>query len=128
MGILNKKEEKNPEVQDEKTTLSKEGIDRIKFALGFVINYSESIIKKMDDKKLSWTERLSLIMELTPLMEVLKNWRELKVQIKDLDTTELEQLQLFAIKEFDIPNEKAEKIVEKCLNILVNIFELIELF
>lgn len=128
MGILTKKEEKKPEVQDEKTTLSKEGIDRIKFALGFVINYSESIIKKMDDKKLSWTERLSLIMELTPLMEVLKNWRELKAQIKDLDTTELEQLQLFAIKEFDIPNEKAEKIVEKCLNILVNIFELIELF
>lgn len=108
-----------------KQPLSKEGIDRIKFALGFLINYSESLIKKLEDKKLTWSERVGLIIDLTPLMEIVKNRLELVEQLKDLDTDEFNELKNFAVVEFNINNEIAEKRVKKCLNVLSSIFELI---
>ena len=105
--------------------LSKFGINNIKFAVIFIINFGESLNDKLEDKKLSWGERLQLIIDLRPLLEIIKNWRDMSDEIKDLDQEENRQIIDLVKLELDLPNEKAERYVIHSLNLLSALFNLI---
>lgn len=102
------------------------GFEAIQFAVGFVITYTESIISKLEDKKLSWLERLHLVMELAPVLDVLKHAKQIELEFNDLSDSERNELIVFISKEFDLSNTKAKIRVIASLNLLSALMTLIK--
>jgi len=94
--------------------------DKIKKALKAVIDITEGIDEAYEDGQLSLAEALSIGVSAVP--EGVAIWtsrQELIEEIKDLDEDEIADLESYVAVEFDIRNDKAEKVVEKALSFVV---------
>lgn len=97
------------------------------FAIMFLIQFAESLIKKLEDKHLTWGERFALISELKPLLEIIKDWRKLIEEIKTLqkDEAEIDNIVSIVRDELDLPNEKLKIRVVKATDLLLSIYSFI---
>ena len=102
-----------------------EDTDKLKNALKTVINVVEGVDEALEDGKLSLAEGISIAVSAVPSgAEVWASRAELVEEVKDLDDDEIIDLENFIAAEFDIRNDKAEKVVEKAIGALVSIGEL----
>ncbi|MFA6336055.1 MAG: hypothetical protein WCX48_11010 [Bacteroidales bacterium] len=102
------------------------GIDKITVLILFLISVGESLIEKLQDKKLSWSERLSLLVDLRPVLEIFRDWREIKDQIVDLQPSELDQIIFVIQNDLNIENEKVKILIDNVLALIRSIIDLIE--
>lgn len=102
------------------------GIDKIVSLIIFINSLGLSLLDKLSDKKFTWSERVSLIIELKPILEILHDWRELKNQILDLQINESQELIAIIQNEIDLPQEKVKLLINNILNLVSNLIELIE--
>lgn len=104
------------------------GVDNLKLALVAAINLAEKIEDKYsDDGKISLGEALSVgVGSFTDIVKVVKSGKQIKAEFIDLDDVEKEELIVLIKEELDLTNDKVELIVEKAVELLVSLDELIE--
>jgi len=105
------------------------GVETIKRAVGIVIALGMDLEDHLaDDNKISLSEAASTVIEVAPdIFAVASKAGELKSELKDWDQEERVEVLEWAIIQFDLDNDKAEKAVETALTVLVKIGELISL-
>ena len=104
------------------------GIDNLKKALIAAINLAKKIEKNYtDDGKISFVEVLGIgASSFGDILRVIKSGSEIKAEFINLDDNEKDELIQFVKDEFDLENDKIENIVEKSLEFLVGLDELIK--
>ena len=89
-------------------------IDKTKQALLVVINAAEQVDLALVDGSLSLAEGISIAVSAIPgAASIWENRVELVEELKELDSSELEEIKGFVATELDLANELAEKKVEK---------------
>ncbi len=101
------------------------GIETLKKAVVFAISVANQVTEVMKDGKFSWTESFSFIDELRDGITVVKSGTEILAELKDLSIEERAELYSFVQAEFDIADDRVEKIVEDALGIAFSIVSLI---
>lgn len=103
------------------------GIENLKVALIAAINLAEKIEDKYsDDGKISLSEALSVgVGSFTDVVKVVRSGKQIKAEFEDLSDDEKETLLLVVKEELDLDNDKIENIVEKSLEFLISLEELI---
>ena len=97
------------------------GIDKIKDALLPCINFGEAIADRLEDGKISTWEYITLAPKIIPIIQELKNGKEIIAQFKDIDEAEAIELTEFFKAELDIPDDKLEEAIENGWGILMSI-------
>lgn len=107
--------------------MEKLGIENLKIAVFSVINLAEKIEDKhSDDGKISLMEALNVgTSSFTNVVKVIKSGKQLKAEFLDLDEFEKAELLELIKAELDLQNDKVENIVEKAIELLMNLEELI---
>ena len=106
------------------------GIDNLKKAIVAVINLGEKIEKNLsDDGKISLAEALGIgTSSFGDVVKIIKSGHEIKDEFLDLDDQEREELIDIVKEELDLENDKIENIIEKSVEFLVQLEELIQSF
>lgn len=101
------------------------GIDKIKFVLKASIDLAEDVVEKSVDG-FQIEEIISIAVTAVPdVIVAIKGRKEFVDQVKDLSAAEKKELYEFAVVEFDIPNDKAERVVEAVLAVILDIIDLV---
>lgn len=109
--------------------LLSETTSKTAFLICATASFIESLIKKLEDKKLSWSEKIQLIIELKPFLEVIPYWQELQSEIKELakgNLDEYKDLVNTIQQNLDLENDKVEIIIKTTAQALLSIFEVIK--
>lgn len=103
------------------------GISNLKIALVAVINLGEKIEKGLaDDGKISLAEALSIgASSFGDVVRFIKSGNAIKQEYTDLDDKERVELIDLVKEELDLENDKVEVIIEKAVELLVNLEDLI---
>ena len=99
------------------------GIDKIKQALGFAIKLGDNVHKALEDKKYSFPEIIGTALVVKDVIPIVKKAPELFKELGDLDTAEKHEIEDWVESEFDIPNDKVERRIEKAINLLLAIYD-----
>lgn len=107
--------------------MEKLGIENLKVAVIAVITLAEKIEdKNADDGKISLGEALSVgVGSFGDIVKVVKSGKQIKDEFIDLDLAEKEELLSLIKDELDLDNDKVEDIVEKAVELLIDLDELI---
>jgi len=103
------------------------GTEEIKKALGVLIDLGMGVEDALeDDGKVKFMELVGIISgEALDIVSVIKNAGELKAELKDWDEEEREEVLEWAVERFDLDNDVAEKVIEKCLTIIKELGDVI---
>lgn len=103
------------------------GIENLKIAVVAVINLGEKIEKNLaDDGKISLAEALSVgAGSFGDVIRLIKSGNAIKQEFIDLDDQERIELVDLVKEELDLNNDKVEIIIEKAVELLVNLEDLI---
>ncbi len=111
------------------------GIEKLKDTCVTLINIGEGLDSRLEDGKLSIMEIATLIPKLWGIKNIITDAAEIWAEMVDLDPLEQKELGELIAEELDLNNDNLEEIVNKCVEILysikdlvVEIGELIELF
>lgn len=104
------------------------GIENLKLALIAAITLAEKVEEKFaDDGKISGLEALNVAVgSFGDVMRVIKSGTQIKGEYLDLDESERDELLSLVETELDLENDKIEVIVEKAIEFLFNLDELIQ--
>ena len=97
------------------------GIEKLKLAVGFGIKLTESLVEKLDDKKLTLAEALGLLPNLVGVVDVIKSADEIWDELKDLKEDELDELHQYVVDEFDVAEDDVEEVVEDAFSLVAAI-------
>ena len=101
------------------------GIDKVKFVLKAGIDLAEDVVEKSKDG-FQIEEIISIAINAVPdVINAIKDRKEFVAQVANLSTAEKEELYDFAVTEFDIPNDKAEVVVEAVLAVILDVLNLV---
>ena len=101
------------------------GIEKIKFVLKAGIDLAEDVVEKSADG-FQIEEIISIAVTAVPdVITAIKDRKEFVAQVKDLSTAEKEEPHAFVVVEFDIPNDKAERVVEAVLAVILDVIDLV---
>lgn len=108
--------------------MEKLGIEKLKMALIAAIKLGEKIENKYaDDGKISLGEALSVgAGSFGDVVKVIKAGKQIKAEYLDLDDNERDELTALIKEELDLANDRVENIVEKAVDFLISLEELIE--
>lgn len=96
------------------------GIETIKKNVGRVYEAYKDVQNALaDDGKITFTEWFSLLPNLYAAYQIYNDAPEILAEWQDIDADERQQLKVWFAVEFDIENDRAERIVEKIWNIIV---------
>lgn len=100
------------------------GIENLKKLVKFPLDLTKQIASSTSD---GWqiTDLFAFVDELAAIPGIVKSWKDIQAELKDLDGDERKMLYDFVVTEFDIPNDKVELFVE---NALLNVVSLIALY
>lgn len=100
------------------------GIENLKKLVRFPLELTKQIAESTAD---GWqfTDLFQFVDELASVPGIVKSWKDIAAEIKEVDPLERQELYAFIVAEFDIPNDKVEKVVE---NALLNAISLIALY
>lgn len=102
------------------------GITETKELAGFLCSLGNAIGKSVDDGDFGFTDVIHFVDALKKAFAALSNLGEIATEMVDLSGDERRELQEYIIKEFDIPQDTAEIIVESGLDIALDLFALIQ--
>ncbi len=107
--------------------MKKLGIENLKVAIVSAINLGEKIEKNLaDDGKISLAEALKIgAGSFGGVIKVIKSGNQIKAEVKDLDSSEIKELRDLIKEELDLENDKIEIVIEKSIDFLVGLEELI---
>jgi len=107
--------------------MKKLGIENLKVAIVSVINLGEKIEKNLaDDGKISLAEALKIgVGSFGGVIKVIKSGNQIKAEVKDLDSSEIYEMRDLIKEELDLENDKIEIVIEKSIDFLVGLEELI---
>jgi hypothetical protein len=95
------------------------GIEKLKRALGAVIRLGMTVSESLEDDEVTTKEKVKIGFDLLRLVIAVKDFKALKLEFKDITPVELKELILFVETEFDIPNDKAEALIEEAFAMLL---------
>lgn len=101
------------------------GIEALKKGVKFAVSIASQVTQVMEDGKFSWMETFSFIDEFQEGVVVIKNGKQIVAELKDLSPEEKTELDAYVKAEFDIADDRVEKIVEDSLSIAFSIVSLI---
>lgn len=101
------------------------GIDNLKKLIKFSLDISENISSALADGKITTVEIFGFLPELMQVPGVVKSWKDIVAEVKDLMPDERIQLHAFVADEFDIPNDKVEVFIEHSLEQIISLNALI---
>ena len=103
------------------------GIENLKKAVIAAINLAEKIEKNYsDDGKISFVEALGIgASSFGDVLKVIRSGKQIKAEFLDLDSEEKTELINLVHNELDLENDKLEIIIEKSIDFLVGLEELI---
>lgn len=104
------------------------GIEFLKSSVKEVMDVGLKISSALSDGKIDWTEGIGIAWELKDLYKIYENREKIKQELQDLDESEVNELHDYMAEIFDIENDQLEAKIEKCIDLCVVIYELIELF
>lgn len=104
------------------------GIDNLKKLIKFSLDISENISSALADGKITTVEIFGFLPELMQVPGVVKSWKDIVAEVKDLMPDERIQLHAFVADEFDIPNDKVEVFIENALLQAISLITLVEQF
>lgn len=102
-----------------------QGIEALKKGVKFAIGLANQVTEVMKDGKFSWTEGFSFVDELQEGAVVIKTGKQIVEELKELSVEERTELNAYVQSEFDIADDRVEKIVEDSLGIAFSIVSLI---
>lgn len=91
------------------------GIETLKKAVHLAIAIPVQAVKTIKGRFQVW-DLLAFIDEFRELTEVIKERKQIGVELKDLSPEERTELNAFIKDEFDIPNDKIESFAENALD------------
>jgi hypothetical protein len=103
------------------------GIENLKKMVKLSLDLTEQIANSTADGW-QWTDTLSFIDELAAIPGVVKSWKDVSLELKDLSPEEREELYTYVVDEFDLPNDKVELFVENALLQAISLISLVEQF
>lgn len=103
------------------------GTQELEHAIGLVAEISTSVDKKLDDGKLSFSEKLGLIGDATKLGYIATNYKLLAKQAADLSPEEKPKVVQRFMSKFDLRNDKAEEFVESVVSWLASFAHIVKL-
>ena len=103
------------------------GIENIRVCVAFGIKLTEGIDERLaDDGKISLIEGVGLIPVLKNVPDIIRSRSTLVEEIKDLSAEELADIRQYVEENLDIRSDKSEAIVNKSLDLVVSVKELID--
>lgn len=101
-------------------------MEQLKKALKAVIKVAEKTDKANEDNNISWAEWGGIAFSAIGLIKVVKNIKNLVKEYQDLTSAGRDELTKWFVVEFDIRNDKVEKIIEDIFAVLVNLGEVFD--
>jgi hypothetical protein len=102
------------------------GIENLKKAIKFGIDLGNQIEESGKDGY-NWKDITSFFDELFQIPALISNGNAIKEEFKDLDAVEKQELVEYFTDLFDLDNDKAEAIIEKSLDIALDVLTLLKL-
>jgi len=99
---------------------TKETRELLSFALG-IFNWGG---RSLQDGKVDWNELIALGPKFLDVSKAFEGIEQIPTELKNMNPQEAKDLIEYAKKEFDIPQDKVEMIVESSLEILYRIYKL----
>ena len=97
------------------------GYDKLQDAVISVVKVTTYGFEIFDDGKVTTIEGMKAIPKLWELRDIFKNADEIWLQFKDLDEEEKQAIIVAVAKECELPNDKAEAIIEYCFLLILDI-------
>jgi len=105
------------------------GIEKLKEALGGIINFGESLAEALEDNKINWKEAISLIAgSFSDFKTMFLSFSEVKAEFLDLDEAEREELVSYFEEEFNLDEKDVENKIEKGIELLDKLIAFVSLF
>lgn len=103
------------------------GIENLKKLVKFPLDLTNQITDSLSN---GWqfTDLFSFIDELASIPGIVKTWKDISAELRDLDLSERQELYAYIVEEFDIPNDQVEAFVEDALKNVVSLISLYERF
>lgn len=99
----------------------KRGIDELKDVIKFGLSLAEGFINSVADGQITLFDGIHFKDAIVDLPDAIENIDEVFDEICDLDESEIEELKEFVEKEFEIPYEKTEKVIELALGLVLSL-------
>jgi hypothetical protein len=100
------------------------GIEKLKDAVKFLVDIVESGIDKFKDG--IQVEDAGFVVDLLPIIELIKARQEIGAEIVDLDEGETAELVDYLKEEFNIDNDVAEEFVEAVVDFLYSGYSVVQ--
>lgn len=104
------------------------GIDQLKAAVKLAVNLGEGVEAATADGKIEVAEVAQWVVDLIPIIQVIQERELLVEEIRDLDIDEIDELVEYAKEELNLENDNVEEVIEKVLDAIVIVVELVQLF
>ena len=101
-------------------------IDKLKLLVSFCVKFTNALVKRLEDGKLTLLEGITMAPVLASVPELFNSRKEILDEFKDLDQDEVDELINQVGVELDLPGEKANKIVQASLKWLDATCDLVE--
>ena len=97
------------------------GIEKLKDAVKFLVDIVESGIDKFKDGV--QVEDAGFVVDLLPVIDLIKERALLGEEIADLQPEEVDELVAYFVEEFNIDNDAAEDAVEKIVDLVYSAYQ-----
>lgn len=101
-------------------------IDKLKLLVSFCIKFTNGLVKRLEDGKLTLLEGVTMAPVLMSVPELFNARKEILDELKGLNADEIEILIQQVGAELELPSEKAKQIVQASIKWLDATVELIE--
>ncbi len=101
------------------------GIENLKNFVGFGLKMGNAGGLALADGKIDFSDFNHFLAPMSALPAAVQALDDLKGEITDLDEAERKELHQYVIDEFDIPNDKVERLIEKSLTLAWDLYGLI---
>lgn len=106
----------------------KYGVEKSKLFLKAILYFGNAIGKSAEDGKISVLDLGNFVNVLPHIMPAIQAAKYLGPEIKDYSAEEKQILFVFVEKEFNIPQDIAEAVIEKAIQAMIHLSELILAF
>lgn len=101
------------------------GIENLKKLVGFGCDLTKQMAESLADGW-QWTDAFAFIDEISAIPGVVKSIPAVKQELTDLTAEEKEELHMYFVERFDVPNDKVEVFIEESLAVAISIISLVE--
>lgn len=104
------------------------GIINLKKIIKFALDLTKNISTALADGKVSTAEIFGFLPELMQVPGIVKSWKDIAGEFKDLTPAERTELHAYVVANFDIPNDKVKLFIENALLNAISLITLVEEF